>query len=303
MRHHILPILLTLTLPPLATTSQTTTTTDLTAQICPSFHNTCPPNNTTTTTPNNQDPTTHIHPRTHHRPIPKPIPIPITHQPPTQQQPRTFPLHPGTCQSIPVTPSTTHVSFDTQIEGSASHCNVTLHELPGCVDTPLLTTRVEGDESGEWVGSECAERTDLGGDGSGSTPTSGDVNMNVWVMLECDASSTFTPSTGGSDTLNQHGDENEDEDNTSNGNIHANMNQGDDTPSAQQQDTNKGSKIGSMHGGLLNATNGTGVHGANWNASTGRANLTTLHGVGNRTVGWRVLARRNWKKRLLHYYY
>ncbi|PYI06820.1 hypothetical protein BO78DRAFT_418219 [Aspergillus sclerotiicarbonarius CBS 121057] len=294
MRHHILPILLTLTLPlPLPTTAAST----ITAQIRPSFHNTCPPTDTTnpdthtptTDTTTNTDTSTDLHPRTHNH---QPIPIPPHHH----HNLPTIPIHPDTCQSITITPSTTtHVSFDTQIQGTGAgteHCNVTLHERPGCVDTPLLVTRVTGEEVGDWVGSECAERSYLSGSENGVG--AGD----VWVMMEC---------TGGfgAGAGNEHGDEED------GGNVHANEDgqredgTGTGSKTTQQQQSqqgdDKGTRVGTMHGGLVNSTglhgglvNSTGLHGANWNATMGRMNVTL-------PIAGRMLGRRNWRRRFLRY--
>ncbi|RAK97458.1 uncharacterized protein BO80DRAFT_504670 [Aspergillus ibericus CBS 121593] len=295
MRHHILPLLL---LP--LTFSLPLTTATITAQIRPSFHTTCPSTSTTSTTTtttdtSSSDTSTTLHPRTHHIPIAKPIPLPHHPHP---HPPGTIPLHPNTCQSIPIpdtsspTTTTTHVSFDTQIQGSGTgtgsgtggveYCNVTLHEYPGCVDTPFLVSRVDGEEGRGWVGSGCAARGASSGTGAGV----GNGNGGVWVLLECE---DLPGGAGGKDK------DTESESEASKGGIihggEESQNGDDTTGKTQEQDDNKVTPLGSIHGGLLNST---ALHGANWNATMGKMNMTA-------PVMRRMLGRRDWRRRFLRY--
>ncbi|OJI91102.1 hypothetical protein ASPTUDRAFT_291383 [Aspergillus tubingensis CBS 134.48] len=296
MRHHnhLTPkILTTITLLSL-TLSSTATAASTIANIHPVFHNTCPPSP--------PPPAVLLSPRAHQH-------IPVQ-------------LHEGTCHPIPIT--STHVSFDTQIEqfvspapngednnkdlnkeenggsgGIPQHCNVTMHQQPGCVDEPFLAQSVHAGEFGRWVGSECAghhyprprpkypivrgrdSRSE--GDGAG--------NGNVWVLLEC-ADASASPS--------------------GNGDVHGvNQVQGGDGDAAQQQDNKEEDKVGGvMHGGMVSATSGAGANGttsASNSTTSGSASLhaamsnstgvnstssSLVHAPLNQTGSWRLMPRR-----------
>ncbi|RAK87540.1 hypothetical protein BO79DRAFT_218748 [Aspergillus costaricaensis CBS 115574] len=294
MRHHLTTIsLLSLSL----TLSSTATAASTIANIHPVFHNTCPPSSRPPVPP-----AALLSPRAHQH-------IPVQ-------------LHEGTCHPIPIT--STHVSFDTQIEqfvspapngedtnkdieeggGIPQHCNVTMHEQPGCVDEPFLAQSVHAGEFGRWVGSECAGhhyprprpkypvvrgRASRGGGGG-----VGNGNGNVWVLLEC-ADASASPS--GDDV---HG---------------VDQVEGGDGETAQQQQDNKEEegdedKVGSvMHGGMVSATSGAGANGT---TSAGNSTLSgsslhaamsnstgvnstfssLVHAPLNQTVSWRLMPRR-----------
>ncbi|GAQ41871.1 hypothetical protein AtubIFM56815_000505 [Aspergillus tubingensis] len=287
MRHHnhLTPkILTTITLLTLSTTATAASTI---ANIHPVFHNTCPPS----------PPPVLLSPRAHQH-------IPLQ-------------LHEGTCHPIPTT--STHVSFDTQIEqfvspapngedtnkdieeggGIPQHCNVTMHEQPGCVDEPFLAQSVHAGEFGRWVGSECAghhyPRTRMrypivrGRDsrGEGDGVGNGKGNGNVWVLLECaDASAS--------------------------GDVHGvDQVEGGDGVAAQQQDNKEEDKVGGvMHGGMVSATSGAGANGtagAGNSTTSGSASLhaamsnstgvnstssSLVHAPLNQTESWRLMPRR-----------
>ncbi|PYH64225.1 uncharacterized protein BO88DRAFT_397849 [Aspergillus vadensis CBS 113365] len=297
MRHHLTTTtisLLSLTLPSTATAASTI------ANIHPVFHNTCPPS-----------------------PPPPPPPPPVLLSPRAHQH-IPLQLHEGTCHPIPTT--STHVSFDTQIEqfvspapngedtnnkdiqeggGIPQHCNVTMHEQPGCVDEPFLAQSVHSGEFGRWVGSECAGHryprprpkypivrgrdSRSGGDGVGN----GGGNGNVWVLLECADASSPSPS-GDVHGVNQ----------VEGGDFDATQQQ------QQQQDNKEENKVGSVtHGGMVSATSGAGANGtagAGNSTSSGSSSLhaamsnstgvnstsTLVHAPLNQTESWRLLPRR-----------
>lgn len=294
MRHHnhLTPkILITITL---LTLSSTATAASTIANIHPTFHNTCPPS--------------------------PPLPPPVLLSPRAHQH-IPLQLHEGTCHPIPIT--STHVSFDTQIEqfvspapngedtnkdieeggGIPQHCNVTMHEQPGCVDEPFLAQSVHAGEFGRWVGSECAghhyprprpkypivrgryPRSE--GDGAGN----GNGKGNVWVLLEC-ADASASPS--GDDV---HGVDQ--------------VEGGDGDAAQQQQDNKEEDKVGGVtHGGMVSATFGAGANGttsASNSTTSGSASLhaamsnstgvnstssTLVHAPLNQTVSWRLMPRR-----------
>ncbi|BCR97087.1 uncharacterized protein AKAW2_30406A [Aspergillus luchuensis] len=293
--HHLTTIsLLSLTLSSTATAASTI------ANIHPVFHNSCPPS-------------------------PPPPPVLLS---PRAHQHIPLQLHEGTCHPIPIT--STHVSLDTQIEQFVSpapngddnnkeengglggiipqHCNVTMHEQPGCVDEPFLAQSVHAGEFGRWVGSTCAEHHHYprprpkypivrgryprsGGDEVGNG--NGNGKGNVWVLLECaDASASASPSGADVHGVNQveGGD-------------------GDAMQQQQQQDNEEEDKVGSVtHGGMVSATSGAGVNGttgagnnitsgsslhAAMSNSTGVNSTSTLvHAPLNQTGSWRLMPRR-----------
>ncbi|GLB10533.1 hypothetical protein AtubIFM57258_006941 [Aspergillus tubingensis] len=293
MRHHnhLTPkILTTITLLSLSLSSTATAASTI-ANIHPVFHNTCPPSP--------PPPAVLLSPRAHQH-------IPLQ-------------LHEGTCHPIPIT--STHISFDTQIEqfvspapngedtnkdieeggGIPQHCNVTMHEQPGCVDEPFLAQSFHAGEFGRWVGSKCAEHhyprprpkypivrgryPRGGGDGAGN----GKGNGNVWVLLEC-ADASASPS--GDDV---HG---------------VDQVEGGEGDTAQQQDNKEEDKVGGVtHGGMVSATSGAGANGtagagnstssgsllhAAMSNSTGvnSTSSSLVHAPLNQTVSWRLKPRK-----------
>ncbi|RAL17098.1 uncharacterized protein BO97DRAFT_83553 [Aspergillus homomorphus CBS 101889] len=94
-------------------------------------------------------------------------------------------IYSGTCQSLPVGRryNADAISFNAEslYSGPYDHCNVTLHEVPGCVDKPLVEVPFQ-DGSAE---AECTERE--------FTPLS-----QMWILLHCetDRSPIRTGSTG-----------------------------------------------------------------------------------------------------------
>ncbi|GLA34318.1 hypothetical protein AnigIFM63309_005741 [Aspergillus niger] len=281
--------------------STTATAASTIANIHPAFHDTCPPA---------LSPRAHTH---HHTPV--------------------LQLHEGTCHPIPIT--STHVSFDAQIEpfvspapngednnndddkdinekgGIPQHCNVTMHEQPGCVDDPFLAQTVHAGEFGRWVGSECAVhprrgpvlgRYRRGGSGDG------DGNGNVWVLLECEDASG-SPGSG-------------DGDGDGDGDVHG-VNQGEDesADATQQQDKDEEDKVGTVrHGGMVSSSPGVGLNGTTSavNSTTSpspslhaamnsaaavaeKSNSTSINGTStsslvhaplNQTVSWKLMPRR-----------
>ncbi|GLA24292.1 hypothetical protein AnigIFM63604_011886 [Aspergillus niger] len=291
MRHHL--FLTTISL-----LSTTATAASTIANIHPAFHDTCPPA---------------LSPRAHtHR-----------HTPVLQ-------LHEGTCHPIPIT--STHVSFDAQIEpfispapngednnsdkdinekgGIPQHCNVTMHEQPGCVDEPFLAQTVHAGEFGRWVGSECAvhpRRRPVRGRYRRGGSGDGDGNGNVWVLLECEEASG-SPGSGSGD-----GD----------GDVHG-VNQGEDesADATQQQDKEEEDKVGTVtHGGMVSSSPGVGLNGttsavnsttspspslhaamnsaaaavaekSNGTSINGTSTSSLVHAPLNQTVSWKLMPRR-----------
>ncbi|PWY81147.1 hypothetical protein BO83DRAFT_457536 [Aspergillus eucalypticola CBS 122712] len=287
MRHHLTTIsLLSLSL----TLSSTATAASTIANIHPVFHNTCPPS-----------------------PPPPPSPVLLS---PRAHQHIPLQLHEGTCHPIPIT--STHVSFDTQIEQFVSPapngedtnkdieeggvipqlCNVTMHEQPGCVDEPFLAQSVHAGEFGQWVGSECAEhhyprprpkypivrgrypRSEGDGVGKGKG--------NVWVLLEC-ADAYPSEDVHGVNQVEGTGVG--------------------DAAQQQQQDNKKEDKMGSVtHGGMVSATSepgangttsagnstlsGSSLHAAMSNSTGVNSTSTLVHAPLNQTVSWRLMPRR-----------
>ncbi|TPR02253.1 Protein kinase domain family protein [Aspergillus niger] len=267
MRHHL--FLTTISL-----LSTTATAASTIANIHPAFHDTCPPA---------LSPRAHTH---HHTPV--------------------LQLHEGTCHPIPIT--STHVSFDAQIEpfispapngednnsdkdinekgGIPQHCNVTMHEQPGCVDEPFLAQTVHAGEFGRWVGSECAVHP---------------------RRRPCEEASG-SPGSGSGD-----GD----------GDVHG-VNQGEDesADATQQQDKEEEDKVGTVtHGGMVSSSPGVGLNGttsavnsttspspslhaamnsaaaavaekSNGTSINGTSTSSLVHAPLNQTVSWKLMPRR-----------
>ncbi|OJJ49979.1 hypothetical protein ASPZODRAFT_13083 [Penicilliopsis zonata CBS 506.65] len=85
-------------------------------------------------------------------------------------------IHRGTCESIATLPldedgtQAKYISLDAELIWSEpfDQCNVTIHELPGCVDPPLINRSFRS----QYILSECVARTTTAYD-------------TVWARLEC----------------------------------------------------------------------------------------------------------------------
>ncbi|OJJ73542.1 hypothetical protein ASPBRDRAFT_28765 [Aspergillus brasiliensis CBS 101740] len=292
MRHQLLT---PLTISLLCTT---TTAASTIANIHPAFHDTCPPSSP-------------LSPSLHAPHNPSPI----------------LQLHEGTCHPIPIT--STHVSFDTQIQqfqspspngednnnnrnnvegggeegGLPQHCNVTMHEQPGCVDDPFLASTVQSEEFGRWVGSECAEHHHQrpryppvrhGYRRGGDEDVDGNGKGNVWVLLECGDRSDISGS--GSDSAS--GDGNGDK--GKGGNVHGGMEvdgeqqgleeggayYGDDgVPTQQQQQQQEEDNVGAVaHGGIVKSTPSVSLNGTTTAKNSVSPSSSSVHAAMSQTA-------------------
>ncbi|RHZ54462.1 uncharacterized protein CDV56_105436 [Aspergillus thermomutatus] len=82
-------------------------------------------------------------------------------------------ISPGTCAAVFVPlsygPEVTHLSFAAEVESAAGNCTIAVHEVPGCVDPPLLEEEVEHG----FAVSDCVPRNLL-------------AYNQVWAKLDCE---------------------------------------------------------------------------------------------------------------------